>query len=130
MSVLMETSLGDLVIDVDTVHAPVTATNFLALCHLKYYNNCTFHRVEHDFIAQTGDPTRTGTGGSSVYGLCAPAAAGGRGGGGGAPPARRADDGVGWRAASPLPGVRLPPRVVAAVPAGARLVSKPARRPT
>jgi len=77
MSVLIETSLGDLVIDVDTVHAPVTAANFLALCHLKYYNNCTFHRVERDFIAQTGDPTRTGTGGSSVYGLCAPPAAGG-----------------------------------------------------
>eukprot|EP00170_Pyropia_yezoensis_P001396 contig_6174_g1400 len=63
MSVLIETSLGDVVIDVDTVRAPVTAANFLALCTLKYYNNCIFHRVERDFIAQTGDPTRTGTGG-------------------------------------------------------------------
>lgn len=76
MSVLIETSLGDLVIDVDTVRAPVTAANFLALCQLKYYNNCIFHRVERDFIAQTGDPTRTGTGGSSVYGLCSPGAGG------------------------------------------------------
>lgn len=74
MSVLIETSLGDVVIDVDTVRAPVTAANFLALCTLKYYNNCIFHRVERDFIAQTGDPTRTGTGGSSVYGLCLPQA--------------------------------------------------------
>jgi cyclophilin family peptidyl-prolyl cis-trans isomerase len=27
-----------------------------------YYDGCIFHRVIKDFIAQTGDPTGTGTG--------------------------------------------------------------------
>ncbi|KAL2941304.1 Peptidyl-prolyl cis-trans isomerase CYP59, partial [Bienertia sinuspersici] len=32
-----------------------------------YYNGCLFHTVHKDFVAQTGDPTGTGTGGDSVY---------------------------------------------------------------
>ncbi|ONK66492.1 uncharacterized protein A4U43_C06F8760 [Asparagus officinalis] len=34
---------------------------------MKYYNGCLFHKVEKDFMAQTGDPTGTGAGGDSVY---------------------------------------------------------------
>jgi peptidyl-prolyl cis-trans isomerase-like 4 len=34
----------------------------------KYYNNCIFHNVERNFLVQTGDPTGTGKGGSSIYG--------------------------------------------------------------
>ncbi|XP_044947306.1 peptidyl-prolyl cis-trans isomerase CYP59-like [Hordeum vulgare subsp. vulgare] len=34
---------------------------------MKYYNGCLFHKVEKDFLAQSGDPTRTGSGGDSVY---------------------------------------------------------------
>jgi len=34
---------------------------------IKYYNNCLFHSVQRDFIAQTGDPTGTGSGGESVW---------------------------------------------------------------
>jgi peptidyl-prolyl cis-trans isomerase-like 4 len=34
---------------------------------MKYYNGCLFHKVEKDFLAQTGDPTGTGAGGDSVY---------------------------------------------------------------
>lgn len=33
----------------------------------KAYNNCIFFNVQRDFIAQTGDPTNTGTGGESAY---------------------------------------------------------------
>jgi cyclophilin family peptidyl-prolyl cis-trans isomerase len=33
----------------------------------KYYNECLFHKVEKDFIAQTGDTTGTGTGGDYIY---------------------------------------------------------------
>lgn len=40
----------------------------VALCRIKYYNNCLFHNVQRNFIAQTGDPTATGRGGDSVYG--------------------------------------------------------------
>mmetsp|Transcript_92684 Transcript_92684/g.239328 ORF Transcript_92684/g.239328 Transcript_92684/m.239328 type:complete len:414 (-) Transcript_92684:34-1275(-) len=67
MSVLLETSIGDLVIDLKVDHAPKACTNFVKLCKLKYYNNCLFHTVQKDFIAQAGDPTNTGTGGVSVY---------------------------------------------------------------
>lgn len=35
---------------------------------MKYYNDVLFHNVQKGFIAQTGDPTGTGKGGSSVYG--------------------------------------------------------------
>lgn len=43
--------------------------NFLKLCKMKYYNWSLFHSVQSNFIAQTGDPTSTGTGGESVYGM-------------------------------------------------------------
>jgi len=69
MSVILETSLGDLVVDLFVEEAPKACTNFLKLCKMKYYNNCLFHTVEKDFIAQTGDPTNTGKGGESIWGL-------------------------------------------------------------
>ncbi|XP_014493897.1 peptidyl-prolyl cis-trans isomerase CYP59 isoform X1 [Vigna radiata var. radiata] len=67
MSVLIVTSLGDLVVDLHTNKCPLTCKNFLKLCKIKYYNGCLFHTVQKDFTAQTGDPTGTGTGGDSVY---------------------------------------------------------------
>ncbi|PNY08587.1 peptidyl-prolyl cis-trans isomerase 4-like protein, partial [Trifolium pratense] len=67
MSVLMVTSLGDLVIDLHTQKCPLTCKNFLKLCKIKYYNGCLFHTVQNDFTAQTGDPTGTGTSGDSIY---------------------------------------------------------------
>lgn len=39
------------------------------LCKLKYYNNCLFYNVQRNFLAQSGDPTNTGRGGDSVYGV-------------------------------------------------------------
>ncbi|KAI4993388.1 hypothetical protein ZWY2020_007701 [Hordeum vulgare] len=67
MSVLIVTSVGDLVVDLHTDRCPRTTYNFLKLCKMKYYNGCLFHKVAKDFVAQTGDPTGTGTGGDSVY---------------------------------------------------------------
>ncbi|XVF47642.1 hypothetical protein PTKIN_Ptkin03bG0126200 [Pterospermum kingtungense] len=67
MSVLIVTSLGDIVIDLYTDKCPLTCKNFLKLCKIKYYNRCLFHTVQKDFTAQTGDPTGTGSGGDSVY---------------------------------------------------------------
>ncbi|WAR09372.1 PPIL4-like protein [Mya arenaria] len=43
--------------------------NFLKLCKIKYYNFCLFHSVQRNLVAQTGDPTGTGKGGESIYGL-------------------------------------------------------------
>ncbi|XP_078428726.1 cyclophilin 59 [Wolffia australiana] len=67
MSVLIVTSLGDIVIDLVTDRCPLTCKNFLKLCKIKYYNGCLFHKVQKDFIAQTGDRSGTGDGGESVY---------------------------------------------------------------
>lgn len=122
MAVLLETSRGDIVIDLFVEDCPLACRNFLKLCkcaesssqqrggsgmtacwgwscsvqhrrasrgaathrahtglrryaatpdrprRIKYYNNCLFHNVQRNFIVQTGDPTGTGKGGSSVYG--------------------------------------------------------------
>lgn len=67
MSVLLETSLGDIVIDLHTDLAPRSCTNFLKLCSKHYYKLNAFFRVEKDFLAQTGDPTNTGKGGASIW---------------------------------------------------------------
>ncbi|XP_049344295.1 peptidyl-prolyl cis-trans isomerase CYP59-like [Solanum verrucosum] len=67
MSVMIVTSLGELVIDLFTDRCPLTCKNFLKLCKIKYYNGCLFHTVQKDFTAQTGDPTGTGSGGDSIY---------------------------------------------------------------
>ncbi|KAI7901989.1 cyclophilin-like domain-containing protein [Cokeromyces recurvatus] len=69
MSVLIETSLGDLVIDLYTDECPKTALNFLKLCKIKYYNFAPFFNVQKDFMAQTGDPTGKGDQGESIYGI-------------------------------------------------------------
>uniref|UniRef100_F1L3C1 Peptidyl-prolyl cis-trans isomerase n=1 Tax=Ascaris suum TaxID=6253 RepID=F1L3C1_ASCSU len=67
MAVLVETTLGDIVIDLFVKERPRCSLNFLKLCKMKYYNLCQFHTIEQNYIAQTGDPTGTGTGGESIY---------------------------------------------------------------
>jgi peptidyl-prolyl cis-trans isomerase-like 1 len=49
-------------------HAPKTCKNFITLAERGYYNGIIFHRVIPNFMIQTGDPTGTGRGGSSIYG--------------------------------------------------------------
>ncbi|XP_060738713.1 peptidyl-prolyl cis-trans isomerase-like 4 [Tachysurus vachellii] len=67
MAVLLETTLGDIVIDLYTEERPKACLNFLKLCKIKCYNYCLIHNVQRDFIIQTGDPTGTGRGGESVF---------------------------------------------------------------
>jgi peptidyl-prolyl cis-trans isomerase-like 4 len=69
MSVLVETSAGEIVIDLHCTDCPLTTKNFLKLCKIKYYNGCLFYNVQQNFIVQTGDPSGTGDEGTSVYGL-------------------------------------------------------------
>jgi peptidyl-prolyl cis-trans isomerase-like 4 len=69
MSVLIETSLGVLVVDLYVKECPKACLNFIKLCKIKYYNNCLFYDVQKDFIAQTGDPENTGRGGNSIFGI-------------------------------------------------------------
>ncbi|PWN23961.1 cyclophilin-like protein [Microstroma glucosiphilum] len=69
MSVLLETSLGDLVLDLDVDRAPKTCENFLKLAKAYKYNYCAFFSVQKNFLAQTGDPSSSGKGGSSIWNL-------------------------------------------------------------
>ncbi|KAH9002424.1 cyclophilin-like domain-containing protein [Lactarius hatsudake] len=71
MSLLLETSLGDIVIDLQVEACPKTCENFLKLCKVYYYNLNAFFNVSKDFLAQAGDPTATGTGGESIWSLIA-----------------------------------------------------------
>uniref|UniRef100_A0A914IC88 Peptidyl-prolyl cis-trans isomerase n=1 Tax=Globodera rostochiensis TaxID=31243 RepID=A0A914IC88_GLORO len=68
MAVLIETTLGDLVIDLFVEERPNMCKNFLKLCKTKYYNLCQFFTIEPNYIAQTGDPTNAGRGGESIFG--------------------------------------------------------------
>lgn len=54
MSVVIETTLGDLTVDLFLTERPMACLNFLKLCKLKYYNYNLFHTIEAGFIAQTG----------------------------------------------------------------------------
>lgn len=70
MAVLIETSLGEMCIDLHLDTAPIACKNFLKLCKMKYYNNVLFYNIQQGLLAQTGDPTGTGKGGNSMYGMC------------------------------------------------------------
>ncbi|MEM0140355.1 MAG: peptidylprolyl isomerase [Ferroplasma sp.] len=62
-NVVLETSLGDIEIELFDNDMPVTAGNFKKLVEQGFYNNTIFHRVIPDFMIQGGDPTGTGMGG-------------------------------------------------------------------
>ena len=66
--VQLQTSLGNLNVEVHCDITPRTAWNFLTLCQRGYYNNMSVHRLVPGFMVQAGDPTGTGSGGSSAFG--------------------------------------------------------------
>ncbi|XP_064645511.1 peptidyl-prolyl cis-trans isomerase-like 3 [Lineus longissimus] len=68
MSVTLHTDLGDIKVELFCEECPRTAENFLALCASGYYDGCVFHRNIKGFMVQTGDPSGTGKGGSSIWG--------------------------------------------------------------
>ncbi|KAJ5895560.1 hypothetical protein N7495_007251 [Penicillium taxi] len=73
MSALLETSLGDIVIDLLVDVSPKACENFLKLCKIKYYNFSPVHSVQKNFTFQTGDPlgpeAPESDGGSSIWGV-------------------------------------------------------------
>jgi cyclophilin family peptidyl-prolyl cis-trans isomerase len=52
--VKLETSLGDIIIEVDAEKAPVSAKNFLDYVNSSHFNGTIFHRVIPGFMAQGG----------------------------------------------------------------------------
>jgi len=93
MSVLLETSVGDITIDLLVKEAPkacekyvyiiykknydvnqlIIDYSFLKLCLIKYYNYSPIYNVQSGFSFQTGDPigpeSKDSDGGSSIWGL-------------------------------------------------------------
>ena len=65
--VVLHTTIGPLDVELWSKEAPLTCRNFLQLCLEGYYDGVIFHRIIKEFMAQTGDPTGTGTGGESIY---------------------------------------------------------------
>ena len=52
--VKFETSMGNIIVELDRVKAPITVNNFLTYVTTGEYNNTIFHRVIADFIVQGG----------------------------------------------------------------------------
>ena len=70
----METSKGDILLELEFEKTPMTVANFVGLAEGKiqneakplgtpYYDGIIFHRVIPDFMIQSGDPEGTGRGG-------------------------------------------------------------------
>jgi cyclophilin family peptidyl-prolyl cis-trans isomerase len=53
--VTLQTSMGDIVITLDTVGAPKTSAQFLGLVKSGHYNGAAFYRIEPGFLIQLGD---------------------------------------------------------------------------
>lgn len=52
--VVLETSLGDIVLELDADAAPITVENFLAYVDAGFYDGTIFHRVIPGFMVQCG----------------------------------------------------------------------------
>ncbi len=61
--VLLQTTMGDIRIQLFDDTMPGTAGNFRKLVEKGFYNGVIFHRVIPGFMIQGGDPTGTGRGG-------------------------------------------------------------------
>ncbi|MET7245916.1 peptidylprolyl isomerase [Methylobacterium sp. EM32] len=64
--IVMETSKGRVVIELRPDLAPNHVERIKTLSQQGFYDGVPFHRVIDGFMAQTGDPTGTGTGGSEL----------------------------------------------------------------
>ncbi|PKR91092.1 peptidylprolyl isomerase [Pleomorphomonas diazotrophica] len=64
-TLVMETSKGTVVIEMRPDLAPNHVAHIKKLVREKFYDGIVFHRVIDGFMAQTGCPHGTGTGGSS-----------------------------------------------------------------
>ncbi len=68
--VLLETSQGDVVLELFEDNAPNTVANFISLVEAGKYDGLKFHRVIDGFMAQGGCPKGDGTGGPGYHIKC------------------------------------------------------------
>ena len=60
---VFKTEKGEFAVELYAAQAPNTVSNFVFLARDHFYDGVTFHRVIRGFMAQSGCPTGTGTGG-------------------------------------------------------------------
>jgi peptidyl-prolyl cis-trans isomerase B (cyclophilin B) len=65
-TLIMELKSGSVVIALRPDLAPGHVERVKELARKGFYDGVVFHRVIPDFMAQTGDPTGTGSGGSDL----------------------------------------------------------------
>ena len=63
---IMNTSKGAITIELFADRAPITVNNFVFLARDGFYDGVIFHRVLDGFMAQGGDPTGSGRGGTRL----------------------------------------------------------------
>lgn len=61
--VRLNTSHGEMLLDLDGAKAPGHCKNLIGLSRIGYYDGLTFHRIIAGFMVQGGCPEGTGTGG-------------------------------------------------------------------
>lgn len=59
----LDTSCGEIVIELATATSPETVNSFVFLSREGFYSGQVFHRIVQDFVIQGGDPNADGTGG-------------------------------------------------------------------
>lgn len=65
--IVLETTQGNIEIELFKDVAPLAVENFMTHIKNGYYNHVAFHRIIKNFMIQGGDPTETGRGGESIW---------------------------------------------------------------
>lgn len=65
--VVLETTQGNITLELFPKIAPKAVENFLTHIQNGYYNGLLFHRIIKGFMIQGGDPTGSGRGGKSIW---------------------------------------------------------------
>ncbi|MDX1748154.1 MAG: peptidylprolyl isomerase, partial [Halobacteriales archaeon] len=63
VTAIIETSCGEIVIDLKPGEYPETVDSFVFLAREGFYDGQVFHRIAENFVIQGGDPEADGTGG-------------------------------------------------------------------
>ena len=65
--VMLETTAGNIELELYKDIAPLAVENFMTHIKNGYYNGVAFHRIIKNFMIQGGDPTESGRGGESIW---------------------------------------------------------------
>lgn len=65
--VSLQTTQGEIVLELYPDIAPLAVENFTTHVKNGYYDGLVFHRIIKNFMVQGGDPTGTGAGGESIW---------------------------------------------------------------